>query len=144
MKKLFACIVCFSASAMFVTAGGAGKALKIEGAWTATGGSSDGKKLTADVIEKLNLVVTIKEGKYTVSVMGNKVEAGTYKLDAKKPAHIDLTVTEGDDKGKIQLGLMKVDGDVMTGAFAKADKKDRPKDFEGGEGIDLTIMKRGK
>lgn len=146
MRKLLACVVCFGLAAMIATAGGAGKGdLKVEGVWTATAGISDGKKIPDDDVAKIMLVVTIKTGKYSVSVMGNEVEAGSYKVDGKqKPAHLDLTISKGKDEGKKQLGLLKVDGDVMTVAMAVAGAKDRPKNFEGGEGIEVTVMKRGK
>lgn len=145
MRKLLAAIVCFSVCGIVVQAGGGKDGPKVDGAWNAIAGISDGKKLPQDIIDKINLVVTIKEGKYKVTVGGKQVEAGTYKLDTKtKPNHLDLTITEGDDKGKTQLGIMKLEGDQMSVAFAKAGGKDRPKNFDGGDGIEVTILKRGK
>jgi uncharacterized protein (TIGR03067 family) len=92
------------------------------------------------------LTVNIKaDGKYSVTVMGKEVEAGTYKVDTtKKPAHLDLTVTEGKDKGQTQLGLLKLEGETMTVAFTKGGSKERPKSFESTEGVEVTILKRGK
>ena len=145
MRKLFAIIVCFSLCAVMATAQGGKDAPKVEGTWTATSAISDGKKIPDDVIAKVMMVVTVKEGKYNVTVNGMKQEAGTYSIDAKKkPAQIDLTCTEGRDKGITQLGLLKIEGDVMTLATAKTGSKDRPKDFEGTEGFEVTVLKRGK
>jgi uncharacterized protein (TIGR03067 family) len=147
MQKLFASIVCFSLCAVMATAqGGKGKGgLKVEGSWTATSAIANGKKIPDDVIAKVMMVVTFKEGKYSLTSAGLE-ETGTYTIDAKKkPAQIDLVQTsKGKDKGKLQLGLIKIDGDVMTLVFSKAGSKDRPKDFEAGEAYEVTVLKRGK
>jgi uncharacterized protein (TIGR03067 family) len=147
MRKLFAAIVCFSLCACLALAqGGAGKGTaKVEGTWASTGLSFGDKKLPAEVLEKLMSTFTFKEGKYTTSVMGKQDEAGSYKIDAKmKPAHIDLMIEDGKDKGKSQLGLISVDGDVLKLALAKPGEKDRPKDFEGGKDIIIATFKRSK
>jgi uncharacterized protein (TIGR03067 family) len=147
MRKPFAAIVCLSLCAVFAPAqGGKGKgALKVEGSWTATSLMFGDKKLPEEVLEKLMPVFTFKESKYTASIMGKQDEAGSYKIDGKmKPAHIDLMIEDGKDKGKTQLGLIGVDGDVLKMALAKAGEKDRPKDFEGGAGIVVASFKRSK
>ena len=66
MKILFATIVCFSLSALVAVAGG-DSTTKIEGSWTATGGSDEGKKLPPEALDKLIMVVVFKDGNYTVS-----------------------------------------------------------------------------
>jgi len=143
MKKLLLCTVCLGLSALIAVAGG--EKSKLDGAWNATGGSADGKKFTEDFVAKLMLVITLKGNTYKVTVMDKQVEAGTFTIDAKaKPMAIDLTIAEGQDKGKKQLGILKLEGEVMTAAFAKAGTDARPKNFDGGDGIDVTIMKRGK
>jgi uncharacterized protein (TIGR03067 family) len=145
MKKLFACIVCFSLSALIAAAGNTKGAPKLDGSWAGIAAIVDGKKLPDDEVAKAMLVVTIKDGKYAVSVMGKQLEAGTYKTDAEqKPAFIDLTITEGKDKGKTQLGIFKVDGTQLTIAIAAAGAKDRPKTFEGVKDVEITTLKRNK
>ena len=146
MQRLLVSVVCFSLCAVLGYAGAGKDAPKIVGGWTATSASSGGKKVPDEEVAKINLVVTIKEdGKYSVTVMGKEVEAGTYKIDAKqKPIHLDLTITEGKDKGQTQLGLLKVEGDVMTVAFSKGGSKDRPKNFESAEAVEVTTFKRNK
>ncbi len=145
MKKLLACVVCFALSAMIVAAGGAGKTPKVEGTWTATSGSFGGKKVPDEFIAKSMTYITFKEGKYTAGARGKEQDSGTYTIDdKKKPAHIDLMITEGKNKGKTQLALLKIDGDVMTFATYGPDSKDRPKDFEGGDDIAVLALKRGK
>lgn len=145
MQKLLASIVCFSLCAVLTATAGDKGAPKIEGAWNVTGGTFDGKKIPDEAFAKLNATLTFKEGKYISTIMGKQDESGTYVLDAKKtPAHMDLTILEGKDKGKMQVGLVKVEGDTMTFVVAKPGIKERPKDLEGGEGIAVTILKRGK
>jgi uncharacterized protein (TIGR03067 family) len=146
MQKLFTVIVCFSLCAVMATAqDGKDKEIKIDGSWTATGGNFNGKKIPDDVFPKIMATISFKDGKYSSTVMGKEEESGSYTVDAKKkPAHVDLTITAGKDKGKTQVGLVKIDGDVMTFANAKPGSKDRPKDFEGGDGISVIILKRNK
>ena len=144
MKKVLANVVCFGLVALAGVAAGGEKSAKIEGTWIATAGVSDGKKIPDEVVAKIMLTVTVKNGKYSVAVEGKEVESGTYKADAsKKPATLDLTIVKGKDEGKTQLGIFKLDGDNLTVAVGNAGK-DRPKDFDGGADIEVTVLKRKK
>jgi uncharacterized protein (TIGR03067 family) len=145
MRKSFAALICLGLCAVVAPAQGGKGAPKIEGSWATTSITFGDKKVPAEVLEKLMPSFTFKEGKYTSLIMGKQDEAGSYKIDAKKkPAHIDLMVEEGKDKGKTQLGLIAVDGDVLKMALAGPGEKDRPKDFEGGAGIVIASFKRIK
>jgi len=146
MRKRFAAVVCVALCAVVAPAGdGKGKGgPKVEGSWATTSLMLDGKKLPGDVLEKIMPAFTFKEGKYASLVMGKQDEAGSYKIDASaKPAHIDLMIEEGKDKGKTQLGLVAVDGDVLKMALAQPGEKDRPKNFDGATGI-VATFKRSK
>ena len=151
MKTLFACVTILT-GATIITAGGAGKAPKLDGAWTATAAIIDGNKLPEDEVAKTKLVVTFKDGKYSASMFNKdagkekEIEAGTFKIDAsKKPATIDLTIGKGSkDAGKTQLGLFKLDGDQLTLVIAGVDVKERPKSFDGEKGVEVTVLKRNK
>jgi uncharacterized protein (TIGR03067 family) len=89
------------------------------------------------------------DGKYTLTPAKDSkapVTSGTYKLDATKtPMTIDMMPKGGTYDGKTLLGIVKVDGDAMTIAFAEPGK-DRPTKFEGGEGsgIVLAVHKKAK
>jgi uncharacterized protein (TIGR03067 family) len=145
MRKPFAAIVCLSICAIFAPAQAGKGGPKIEGSWATTSLMFGEKKLPAEVLEKIMPSFTFKEGKYTSLIMGKQDEAGSYKIDAKqKPAHIDLMVEDGKDKGKTQLGLVAVDGDVLKLALAKPGEKNRPKDFDGGADIVVASFKRVK
>ena len=143
MKILFATIVCFSLGALVAVAGG-DSTTKIEGSWSATAGSDDGKKIPPEAIDKLMMVVVFKDGNYTVSIMGKEVEKGTYKMNAtKKPATIDMNVQEGKDKNKTQIGIFKVDADQLTMAVVIG-SKNRPKTFDPAVGVEVRELKRNK
>ena len=145
MKKLIACALCLSVSAVFAIAGGT--APSIEGSWTLTSAIDKGVKAPEDLIAKEVIVATFaKDGKYTVTAKGEPFEAGTYKIDTKaKPAQIDLIVLEGKDKGKKQFGIFKVEADKATFSIGSSGKvEDRPKNFEGGKEVEVTVFNRNK
>jgi uncharacterized protein (TIGR03067 family) len=74
-------------------------------------------------------------------------EEGTMKLDpTKKPATIDLAITSGNDKGKSQVGIYKIDGDSITICLARPGETDRPTEFKSTEenGNILVTIKRKK
>lgn len=145
IKNLAVALVCFGLCAALVSAGGEKKStFKIDGAWVGVGGVSDGKTAPAEVFDKLMLNVTMNAGKYAVTIQGKEIESGSYKVSGEKsPYRLDLDVAEGMDKGKKQVGIVQIEGDIMTVAFAKAGGTERPKNFEGATG-EVTMLKRKK
>ena len=141
MKKEIAYVVCFGMSAHFVIAG---ETPSFEGTWRLTGAISNGKKVDDKKVGEKKIALNFKDGKYAFVLVGMDGDVGTYKLDAKaKPAHIDLTVTEGPGKGRKSLGILKLEADQLTLAFQRpADA--RPKDFEGGQKTEVYTFKRIK
>lgn len=123
-----------------------GDAAKLEGTWLLTGAVSDGKKVPDELFPKFGgKMVLSKDGTYEQSQMGMKLESGKYVTDvSKKPATIEYSILEGDDKGKKQMGIFKLDGDMLTIAVGKAGTEMRPKDFAGGKDVEVTHFKRGK
>ncbi len=146
MRKLLACIACFSMCTLLATARGTEKgSVKIEGTWAATGGILEGKKVPDDEVAKEKLVMILKAGKYEITAMGKQVEAGTYKIDfSKMPVAVDMTISKGTGAGKTQLGILKLDGDILTIAMGEAGGKDRPKNFDGAADVGIIIWKRAK
>lgn len=91
---------------------------------------------------ELTLTFT-KDGYY--QTFGGKVnERGTIKVDAtKKPMTIDLIITEGDDAGKTQLGLIEASGDTLRASFARPAEEQRPADLKQGALV-IEAKKKGK
>ena len=104
---------------------------------TGTGGSSltsNGKVNPGQNYPKL----TIKGNEYTWSPGGG----GTFKIDpTKKLKEIDVTYTEGPEKGTTMLGIYEIDDDTYRPCF-KMMGKERPTEFtadaESGQAI-ITI-----
>ena len=110
---------------------------------------ADLKKLQGDwkiesweqVGQSLNVTGTwsFKDDKYSLDQSGN-VEEGTIKMDTtKKPAVMDLDITDGNCKGKLQPGIYKFDGDSLILCFAWPGTTDRPTEFKS-TAEDRTIL----
>jgi len=89
------------------------------------------------------------DGKYSLTPAKDTkapLTVGTYTLDTTKtPIAIDMKPKGGNFDGKTLLGIVKVDGDTMTIAFAEPGK-DRPTKFESkeGGGVVLAVHKKAK
>ena len=93
----------------------------LQGTWILT--APDGSPLA----QSGELTITVTGDTYAQAVGGAVNERGTIKLDTtKKPTWIDLTITEGSDAGKLQIGLIEVTGDVMKGVLSTPGNTVRP------------------
>jgi len=64
----------------------------------------------------------------------------TYKLDlSEKPPKIDLTWAEFANKGKVDLGIYRLEGDKLTLCTSQIGKE-RPQAFEAKEGSGHTLL----
>jgi uncharacterized protein (TIGR03067 family) len=113
------------------------KTATIEGTWLPSSAEIGEKQFPDEVRKSIKLVV---EGdKYTVTV-GDKVDKGTVKLDLKaKPKALDITGTEGPNKGKTILGIYERDGDTLRICYDLSGKG-RPKAFETKAGTQLFLV----
>jgi hypothetical protein len=57
---------------------------------------------------------------------------------------IDLTIVEGDDAGKTQLGIIEVTGDTFQAALDTPGAGQRPTDFSIKEGVIVFSGKKAK
>jgi uncharacterized protein (TIGR03067 family) len=117
---------------------------KFQGAWTFESSESGGQKRPADQLK--DLVLTFDGAKHTIKNGTKVIEVGTQKLDlSKSPKAIDVTVTEGPNKGAVRLGIYEIDGDTMRACFDMGGKK-RPTEFESPPGSEtlLNVHKRAK
>jgi uncharacterized protein (TIGR03067 family) len=110
----------------------------LQGVWVLSG--PNGQPLTQDGSE---LVITVTGDKYAQSVSGAVNERGTIKVDAtKKPMWLDLHIAEGTDAGKIQLGLLEIKGDTMTGALKIPGDTTRPENLTPQPGVIAFMAKK--
>ena len=90
-----------------------------------------------EVRKTIKLVV--KDDKYTATV-GSQVDQGTIKLNpATKPKEMDITGTEGPNKGKTILAIYQRDGDTLRVCYDLSGKN-RPKEFKTKEGTQLFLV----
>jgi uncharacterized protein (TIGR03067 family) len=117
---------------------------KFQGTWTFESSEADGKKLPAG---DLNGLILIFEGhKHTAKKGDEVVQAGTQKLDpSKSPKTIDVTMTEGPNKGTVMLGIYEIEGDKLKVCFDFEGKK-RPTEFKSAPGSQtfVNVHKRVK
>ncbi|HEY7501921.1 MAG TPA: TIGR03067 domain-containing protein [Vicinamibacterales bacterium] len=114
------------------------KAAGLQGTWTVT--SLNGQSATEGSPE---LTLTFTGDKYQQAVGGKVNERGTFKVDgSKKPMTIDFAITEGDDAGKTQLGIVEVSGDTVRMAAGAPAAAQRPTDFAVKDGALVVVGKR--
>lgn len=109
----------------------------IQGIWLPSSAELGEKKFPDEVRKSIKLVV---EGdKYTVTV-GDKVDKGTVKLDPKaKPKELDITGTEGPNKGKTIRAIYEREDDTLRVCYDLSGKS-RPKEFETEAGTQLFLV----
>jgi uncharacterized protein (TIGR03067 family) len=109
----------------------------LQGTWLPSKAELAGKKFPDEVRKTIKLVV--KGDKYTVTV-GEAVDRGTVKLKpAAKPKELDITGTDGPNKGKTILAIYERDGDTLRVCYDLSGNS-RPKKFETKEGTQLFFV----
>lgn len=115
------------------------------GKWVVESVTKDGK-----VIDAYKGGVRVHEGgKYTFTPPADsKIPAstGTYTFDlTKSPITFEVAAKGGNYDGKTLPGIVKVEGDTLTVAFAEPGKE-RPTKFESapGSGVVLAVYKKAK
>ena len=77
-----------------------------------------------------------------------ETNVATIKMDAtKKPAHIDLKMDDGPNKGKTLLGIITIDGETIKLCVNEPDDKKRPTEFKTSKDdryVFLTLKKTKK
>ena len=117
---------------------------RFQGTWKLESVEIGGMKMDTKVFEDVRLILegdkfTHKEGKEPVH--------GTFKVDvSKKPKTIDITFTDGPEKGNTVLGIYELDGDTYRVCLDVAKKDMRPTKFESKKGtmLVLEVLKREK
>ena len=117
---------------------------KFQGTWTFESSESGGKKLPAGELK--GFILIFEGNKHTVKKGDDVIQVGTQKIDpSKSPKTIDVTMTEGPNKGTVMLGIYEIDGDTLKVCFDPQGKK-RPTEFKSAPGSDnfVNVHKRVK
>jgi uncharacterized protein (TIGR03067 family) len=122
------------------------EAKTFEGTWQVIAMEVGGKKIPDEGFGEMTF--TFKGKTYEQKSGDTLVEAGKQDLDpSKKPMVMDITVTDGETKGKKQLAIYEWDGaDKVKICAADHEDTNRPKKFETAEGSRemLFILKKKK
>jgi uncharacterized protein (TIGR03067 family) len=116
----------------------------IQGGWKMVLGFINGEELPADQVKTGEL--TIEDDQYQAK-LGAAVSTSRIKVDSSKaPKEIDLTYTDGAQKGKTVKGIFKVSGDDLTICRGLTEMEARPTEFAApvNSGLLLVTWKRSK
>jgi len=148
MKKLqYALLIGLSAFSISAAEPGASEAAKkdlalLQGEWSMVSGSADGQAMPEDMRKQMKRVC---KGDEATTTMGDRIFLkAKISLDPlKNPKTINYRMIEGATKGKTQLGIYEVNGDIFKACFAKPGAE-RPADFSSkpGDGRTLSVWKR--
>jgi uncharacterized protein (TIGR03067 family) len=101
----------------------------LQGAWVFT--TTNGNDMTGQP----EVIITLTDNKYVQTINGEVVERGSVKIDdTKKPMQVDLSISEGQDAGKSQVGVFELSGGVLKAKMADAGETTRPTDFAPADG----------
>jgi uncharacterized protein (TIGR03067 family) len=117
----------------------------LAGLWTCVSATRDGKPVPEETVQQLRLTMT-REGGYKTERGKQVLFDSTYKIDpGRKPKHIDLIGTEGENAGKAAQGIYMLEGDTLTICYTMPGKV-RPAEFASGPGSEatLSVWKRSK
>jgi uncharacterized protein (TIGR03067 family) len=116
----------------------------LKGSWSATAMEVGGQKAAEADVKNSKIIF---DGEKVTLVEGDKKKPATFKLDAsKKPATMDITPTEGPEKGKVTKAIYMLDGDTLKIAMALDEKSQRPTAFSTKKDtpVCLMVFKRDK
>jgi uncharacterized protein (TIGR03067 family) len=116
----------------------------IQGGWKMVLGFINGEELPADQVMTGEL--TIEDDQYHAK-LGTAASTSKIKVDSSKtPKEIDLTYTDGDQKGKTVKGIYRLNGDDLTICRGLTEMRARPTEFAApvNSGLLLVTWKRSK
>jgi uncharacterized protein (TIGR03067 family) len=107
----------------------------LKGTWKALSVKQGGQNVPEEFIKSMTFNF---DGKKYLQKVQDQSEEGNYSIDASQsPKTIDLDIKTGNDQGKKQLGIFKIEDGKLTFVCAMAGSKDRPKSFKPEDGADV-------
>jgi uncharacterized protein (TIGR03067 family) len=114
---------------------------KLKGTWTIVSMEVGGKKAPEELIK--GQTITFDADKMTHKEK-DRTDPATYKIDAaQKPGHLDMTPTEGPDKGKTVKMIFEIDGETLRIA-GKMKPEERPASFDDKDAMVITLKREKK
>lgn len=116
---------------------------KLAGTWSFTTLIAEGNPVPAEYLKGATIV--LKDNTFVMTSFGTTYK-GTYSIDpSKSPKTLDISFTEGPEKGNTSLAIYELDGDnwkICIGLTGKS----RPTEFvsKSGSGHVLETLKREK
>jgi uncharacterized protein (TIGR03067 family) len=111
---------------------------KFQGAWTFEFVEAGGKEVPAAGFK--GMTVTFEGDRFTVKKGDEVIQVGRQKLDpSRSPRTLDVTVTEGLNKGAVMPGIYEIRGDTLKVCFDPEGKK-RPTEFKGASGSQTFVV----
>ena len=112
--KLVSAILTFAALGLIAADAPANDdAAGLKGKWKAVSIKAGGQVSPAEDVKRFQFSFTDKT--YTNTIDDKAVEEGAYATDdSKTPKAMDFDIKTGQDEGKKQLGIYKLDGDKLT------------------------------
>lgn len=100
----------------------------LQGDWKLTAGQHAGQILPPTVVASFTMSVKDKLYEFRTN---EETERGTITLDAsRKPAQIDILISDGSYKGQKQLGIYELTGNKVKFCVTLPDDRKRPEKFE--------------
>jgi uncharacterized protein (TIGR03067 family) len=141
--RLFAALTLLLAFSLAARSDNAKDGDALQGTWLPSAAELGAKAFPDEVRTSIKLVV--KDDRYTVTV-GKAVDTGTVKLNpAAKPKEVDITGTDGPNKGKTIKAICEFDGETLRVCYDLSGKG-RPTAFATKEDTQLFLVtyKRAK
>jgi uncharacterized protein (TIGR03067 family) len=117
---------------------------QLQGNWEMTAMTIDGREAPAEKTKAYRL--RVRDDEYVVHETDSKREL-KFKIDpSQTPKAMDLTYQSGENKGRVNRAIYRLDGDTLTMCRHRQADQDRPAEFESkpGSGLVLTVWKRVK
>jgi uncharacterized protein (TIGR03067 family) len=112
-------------------------AKSMEGTWLAASAELAGQPWPEELVKSIKL--EMMDSQYTVTV-GRAVDKGKVTIDpSKKPKAIDVTGTDGPNKGKTFLAIYEVTKDTLKVCYDLSGKE-RPTEFKTKAGTQLFLV----